>query len=226
MMRLHPRDEKDVAEAIKAALSRNESFEIVAGGTRRALGRPIKTDAILDVSGIAGLVDYEPSELILTARPGTSITSILDLLAQHGQCLAFEPGLEAGATLGGALAVGDSGSRRPFAGAARDHFLGCTAISGRGEIFKAGGKVVKNVTGYDLPKLMAGSFGTLAVLSEVTIKVMPRPETTLTIAVEVKDLATGLAFPVWAWRSRYGRSAGPARHRSETAGRASGPHPR
>lgn len=193
-MRLHPRDAKDVAEAIQAAISRKESFEIVAGGTRRSLGRPIRADAILDVSGIAGIIDYEPSELILTARPGTAIKAIADLLAQHGQCLAFEPGLESGATLGGALAVGDSGSRRPFAGAARDHFLGCTAISGRGEIFKAGGKVVKNVTGYDLPKLMAGSFGTLAVMSEITIKVLPRPEICSTLAVDIADFAEGLSL--------------------------------
>lgn len=192
MTRLHPRDERDVAEAIGAALARHEPLEILSGGTRRDQGAPVAAGTILDLSGLAGIIDYEPAELTLTARPGTPMTVIAQTLAGQGQCLAFEPGASPGATLGGALASGDSGSRRPFAGAARDHFLGFRAVSGRGEAFKAGGKVVKNVTGYDLPKLMAGSFGTLAVLTEVTVKVMPAPEATETLGLTVGDPGAGL----------------------------------
>src|SRR5262249_6938731 len=148
-----------------------------------------QTAHTLDLSRLSGIRDYAPSELVLTAAAGTPLADIERALAEHNQMLAFEPpdwrgllgseGTEP--TLGGALACNLSGPRRIKAGAARDHFLGFRAVSGRAEIFKAGGKGVKNVTGYDLCKLMAGSYGTLSVLEEVTVKVLPRPEAGATV---------------------------------------------
>jgi glycolate oxidase FAD binding subunit len=145
----------------------------------------------LDLSGLAGVTLYEPAELVLSARAGTPIADIEALVEANAQQLAFEPmdfgpvlGLGAGrGTLGGVLAANLSGPRRIKAGAARDHFLGFTAVSGRGEAFKSGGRVVKNVTGYDLSKLLAGSWGTLAAMTDVTVKVLPRPETENTLVI-------------------------------------------
>jgi glycolate oxidase FAD binding subunit len=176
---------------VRWALGAGKTFEVIGQGSKRGIGRRMQTDATLDLSGLAGVTLYEPEELVLTARAGTPIASVETLLAGKGQQLAFEPmdygsllGGGAGrGTIGGVLAANLSGSRRIKAGAARDHFLGCTAVSGRGETFKSGGRVVKNVTGYDLCKLLAGSWGTLAVMTEVTIKVLPRPETEVTVAV-------------------------------------------
>jgi glycolate oxidase FAD binding subunit len=141
------------------------------------------------MSGLSGISLYEPEELVLTAAAGTPLAEIDALLSKQNQQLAFEPAdfgrLFGGAperqTIGGVIAGNIAGPRRIKAGAARDHFLGFMAVNGRGEAFKAGGRVVKNVTGYDLPKLIAGSFGTLAVLTEVTVKVLPAPETTRTL---------------------------------------------
>ncbi|MET0290840.1 MAG: FAD-binding protein, partial [Steroidobacteraceae bacterium] len=139
-----------------------------------------------------GIVRYEPEELVLTARAATPLGDVVKLLAERGQRLAFEPpdlgpllGTKTAATLGGVLGSNLSGSRRLTAGAARDHFLGLRAVNGLGEIFGAGGRVVKNVTGFDLPKLIAGSWGTLAVLTEVTLRAVPKPERDLTVCVAV-----------------------------------------
>src|SRR5213079_2674156 len=145
----------------------------------------------LDLSGLSGVTLYEPEELVLSAKAGTPLAEIEALVESKGQQLAFEPmdyglvlGQPAGAgSLGGAIAANLSGPRRIKSGAARDHFLGFSAVSGRGETFKSGGRVVKNVTGYDLCKLMAGSWGTLAVMTELTIKVLPRPETEQTLLI-------------------------------------------
>src|SRR5947207_3110773 len=189
MSRFAPADLDELREAVAEALAAEEPLELVAGGSKRGLGRPLQTPHSLDLSRLAGIRDYAPSELVLTAGAATQLAEIERLLAENGQMLAFEPpgwfGLlgveEASPTLGGVLACNLSGPRRIKAGAARDHFLGFRAVSGRAEIFKAGGKVVKNVTGYDLPKLMAGSYGTLAALEEVTVKVLPQPETVATV---------------------------------------------
>ena len=188
-MTLHlPLDEKQIAEVVACAAADKQALEVVAGGSKRAFGRPVKADHVLDVSAISGIVNYEPAELILTARPGTPLAAIKTELAGKGQMLAFEPpawkGLlqsHAEPTLGGILATNLGGPRRVRAGAPRDYLLGFSAVNGRGEIFKAGGKVVKNVTGFDMSKLLAGSFGTLSVLTEVTFKVMPRPEAECTV---------------------------------------------
>src|SRR3954447_13085912 len=192
---LKPRDAKDVEDAVQWALGQGKALEIVGQGSKRAIGRPTQTDLTLDLSGLAGVTLYEPEELVLSAKAGTPIAEIEALVAGRGQQLDFEPmdygpilGFQAGAgSLGGALAANLSGPRRIKAGAARDHFLGFSAVSGRAETFKSGGRVVKNVTGYDLCKLLAGSFGTLAAMTEVTIKVLPRPETEETVIVSGLD---------------------------------------
>src|SRR5215208_6723921 len=189
MTRFSPANLDELREAVATALTAEEPVEIVAGGSKRGLGRPLQTAHTLDLSRLSGIRDYAPSELVLTAGAATPIAEIERALAGADQMLAFEPPdwrdllgtEETMPTLGGVLACNLSGPRRIQAGAARDHFLGFRAVSGRGEIFKAGGKVVKNVTGYDLCKLMAGSYGTLAALEEVTVKVLSRPETVATV---------------------------------------------
>ncbi len=191
MTRFVPSSLDELREAIATVLAAEEPVELVAGGTKRGLGRPLQTPHILDLNRLSGIRDYPPSELVLTAGAATPLTVIDRALAGAGQMLAFEPpdwrGLlgqvHGSQTLGGILACNLSGPRRIKVGAARDHFLGFRGVSGRAETFKAGGKVVKNVTGYDLPKLMAGSYGTLAALEEVTVKVLPRPETSATVLV-------------------------------------------
>src|SRR5271156_1122281 len=169
MTRFVPTSIDELREAIALALAAEEPVELVAGGTKRGLGRPLQTPHIVDLTRFSGIREYVQSELVLTAGAATPLTAIDRALAAAGQ------------TLGGVIACNLSGPRRIKSGAARDHFLGFTAVSGRAEAFKAGGKVVKNVTGYDLPKLMAGSYGTLAALAEVTVKLLPRPETAATV---------------------------------------------
>jgi len=188
---VQPRDAKDVEAAVQWALAEGKTVEIVGHGSKRAIGRPAQTDLTLDLSTLTGVTLYEPEELVLSAKSGTPLAEIEALLAANGQQLAFEPmdyasifgGVAGRGTIGGVLAANVSGPRRIKSGAGRDHFLGFCAVSGRGETFKSGGRVVKNVTGYDLCKLIAGSWGTLAAMTEVTIKVLPRPETEQTLVV-------------------------------------------
>jgi len=188
---IKPSDDSQVREAVAWALSENKPLAVRGGGSKMSLGRPSNIEATLDLSSLSGVIGYEPSELVLTAKSGTLLSEISSLLRSENQEMAFEPpdlgplfGSSPGqATLGGVIACNLSGPRRVRAGAARDHFLGMHAISGRAEIFKAGGKVVKNVTGYDLCKLVAGSYGTLAVLTEITIKVLPRSQKTRTVLI-------------------------------------------
>jgi glycolate oxidase FAD binding subunit len=188
---LKPRDGKEVEAAVQWALAEGKAMEIVGHGSKRAIGRPAQTDITLDLSALSGVTLYEPEELVLSARAGTPLAEIEALVAARGQQLDFEPmdygpilaGSAGRGTIGGALAANISGPRRVKAGAARDHFLGFAAVSGRGEAFKSGGRVVKNVTGYDLCKLLAGSWGTLAAMTEVTVKVLPRPETEATVLI-------------------------------------------
>jgi glycolate oxidase FAD binding subunit len=188
---LKPRDAREVEDAVRWALGDDKALELAGQGSKRAIGRPSQTDATLDLSGLSGVTLYEPEELVLSARSGTPLAEIEALLEQNNQMLAFEPmdygpllGGEAGkGTIGGAIAVNLSGPRRIKAGAARDHFLGVSAVTGRGDAIKSGGRVVKNVTGYDLCKLMAGSWGTLAAMTDITIKVLPRAETEATVVI-------------------------------------------
>src|SRR5262249_44981415 len=157
---------------------------IKGGGTKLAIGRPVPTEKCLDLSALSGVLAYEPEELILIARAGTRLAEIETLLAARGQMLACEPrdlgpllGKPAGqSTLGGRVSTNPAGPRRFKAGAVGDAVLGLTAINGRAEVFKSGGRVVKNVTGYDLPKLLTGAYGTLGVVTEIVLKLHPRPE--------------------------------------------------
>lgn len=186
---LKPADGTQVLDAMRWALSEEAPLELVGRGTKRRLGRPFQATHTLDLSALSGISSYEPEELVLTAAAGTPLAEIEATLAERGQQLSFEPcdwgvllgGGAGGQSIGGVIACNLSGPRRIKAGAARDHFLGFSGVSGRAEAFKAGGRVVKNVTGYDLPKLMAGSHGTLAALTEVTVKVLPAPERTSTV---------------------------------------------
>jgi glycolate oxidase FAD binding subunit len=192
---LKPRDVKDVEQAIHWAFSHEKALEVAGLGSKRTIGRPIKADCVLDVSQLTGITLYEPAELVLSARAGTPLSEIEALLSKNNQELAFEPidygpmlgGPTGRSTLGGVLAANVSGPRRIKAGAPRDHFLGVTAITGRGELIKSGGRVVKNVTGYDLCKVLAGSWGTLAVMIDITIKVLPKAETETTVLIESLD---------------------------------------
>jgi glycolate oxidase FAD binding subunit len=210
---LKPRDEKEIGDALRWALAEDKTLEIVGHGTKRIVGRAAQTDITLDLSATSGIQLYEPEELILSARAGTPLAEIEAALADNNQELAFEPmdcgpllGGEPGrGTLGGLIAANLSGPRRIKSGAVRDFALGVHCVSGRGEAFKAGGRVVKNVTGYDLPKFIAGSWGTLAVMTEITIKVLPRAETSETLlvlglgdtrAVEAMSLAMGSSCEV------------------------------
>jgi len=213
MTRFLPTSINELRDAVADALAANKPVELVAGGTKRGLGRPLQVPHTLDLSELSGIRDYQPNELVLTAAAATPLDEIEAALAPARQMLAFEPpnwgallGVPAAEaaqrTIGGALACNLSGPRRIRAGAARDHFLGFRGISGRGQVFKSGGKVVKNVTGYDLSKLMAGSYGTLAALEEITVKVLPRPEHTETVvlcgldsAAAVRVMSRALASP-------------------------------
>ena len=198
---LKARDAKDVEDAVRWALAEGKTLEVAGRGSKRGLGRPSQTDLTLDLSGLSGVTLYEPEELVLAAKAGTPLAEVEDLVDSKDQQLAFEPmdygpilGSRAGTgTLGGAIAANLSGPRRIKAGAARDHFLGVSAVSGRAETFKSGGRVVKNVTGYDLCKLLAGSFGTLAAMTEVTIKTLPKPETEATVLLLGMNAARGNA---------------------------------
>ena len=188
---LKPSDEADIVDALQWALAEGKTLEVIGHGSKRSIGRATQTDLTLDMSDQSGILLYEPDELILSAKAGTPIAEIEQALARHNQELAFEPmdcgllfGAEAGrGTLGGMIAANLSGPRRIKAGAVRDFSLGVRAVSGRGEAFKSGGRVVKNVTGYDLSKFVAGSWGTLAVLTEITIKVLPRADDVETVLV-------------------------------------------
>ncbi len=207
--RLRPADADGLADAVAWAVSHERPLEAVAGGSKRGLGRPAQGAATLSLSAFDGIVDYQPSELVLTAQAATPLAAIEAATGAERQMLAFEPadygpllGGGGSATIGGALACNLSGPRRIKAGAARDHFLGVHAVSGRGARFKAGGRVVKNVTGYDVCKLLAGSYGTLAVMHEVTLKVLPAPERTRTVLLygleaeaAVEALGAALASP-------------------------------
>ena len=191
MTTLTPTTAAEVLSTVQWALSEETPLEIVGHGSKRDIGRPSQAEHTLDLSKLSGVTLYEPAELVLSAKAGTPLAEIEKLLADNGQQFAFEPmdfsplfGAERGrGTIGGTLAANLSGPRRLKAGAARDHILGINAVSGRGEAFKSGGRVVKNVTGYDMSKLMANSWGTLSVVTDLTFKVLPAAETETTLAV-------------------------------------------
>ena len=225
--------EAAVVEAIAAAAA-GRPIEIRGAGSKAGLGRPMQAGSCLAMTGLSGVTAYEPEELVLTAWAGTPLAAIEDCLTAGGQALAFEPrdlsavlggtGLQ---TLGGVVATNLSGPRRCVGGAVRDHVLGLRAVNGMGELFKAGGKVVKNVTGYDLCKVLTGSFGTLAAFTEITVKVLPAAETEETLLVLGQDAAAAVRLMSQALGSSANPSAaawlpGPLAGRSEAAGLSGG----
>ncbi len=229
MTRFTPTSAEQVREVVAWAAAEAAPLEIVGHGTKSGIGNPLETDHVLDLSRLCGVTLYEPEELVMSAGPGTPLAEIEALLAAHRQQLAFEPidygpllGGEAGqATIGGVFSANLSGPRRLKAGAARDHLLGVEAVSGRGEAFKSGGRVVKNVTGYDLSKGLAGSWGTLAALTKVTFKVLPAAATEATIVL--KGLTDGEAVAVMAAALASSAEVSAAAHLPPTvAGKAPG----
>ena len=186
-------------------------IEVMGGGSKRAVGRPIDSAVSITTASLRGITLYEPSELVMTARAGTPVSHVEAELAAHGQMLAFEPidmapavgGPQGAQTIGAVFATNLSGARRIQAGAARDHLLGIKAVNGLAELFQSGGRVMKNVTGYDVARGLSGSWGTLAVLTEVTFKVLPWPETAATIVylglpdnLAVELMCAAMALPV------------------------------
>ncbi|MGE0854837.1 MAG: FAD-binding protein, partial [Hyphomicrobiaceae bacterium] len=210
---LRPATDWELASMIVGFASRNQPFEVRGFGTKSRVGRPMQTAATITTQSLRGITLYEPTELVMSAQAGTPLAQIEAELAANGQMLAFEPidlGPATGGQLGmqsigGVFAANLSGSRRIVAGAARDHLIGAKGVNGRSEIFKSGGRVMKNVTGYDVARGLCGSWGTLAVLTEVTFKVLPWPEAAATlayvglpddIAVELLAAAMGTPFEV------------------------------
>jgi glycolate oxidase FAD binding subunit len=198
-------NQAQVIEFVHAARADKSPFEIVAGGTRRSVGRPLWDSKgmdlpLLDVSGLSGIVKYEPEELILTAGPATPLVEINAVLAERGQRLGFDPAdwsrllkSNGTATLAGAASSDASGSGRLRHGGARDSLLGFQAVNGLGESFRGGGKVVKNVTGFDLPKLVCGAYGTLCVLTEMTFRVYPKAQYSAILCLADVSPETGFA---------------------------------
>ena len=197
-----PNNEKDLQEIIKYCFKNNLPIEIIGKGTKSLIGKKLQCAKTLDMSNISGIIDYKPEELYITVKAGTPIKTIQDELKKNNQHLAFEPvnfselfkkDSNEG-TIGGTLSCNFSGSRRFKVGSARDHILGFKGYNGTGEKIKSGGTVVKNVTGYDLSKLITGSFGTLLVLSEITLKVLPLQTDTKTIIVSGLSLEHALGI--------------------------------
>jgi glycolate oxidase FAD binding subunit len=222
MTTIRPDSIDALCDAIRQARASGGRLAITGGGSKADVGAPQNADP-LDMRGLRGIIDYDPAELVLTAYAGTPLTEIEAALAEKDQMLAFEPwdhgplfGHPAGdATLGGVIAAGVAGPRRLSAGAPRDHLLGFTAVSGKGERFLAGGKVVKNVTGFDIAKLMAGSWGRLAAMTEVTVKVLPRPRVSVTLAAD--RLTVALARTLMLGALGGSGSVAAAAHLSATA---------
>jgi len=191
---LRIRDAADLEQAVRGAIAGEQPLEIVGHGSKRLIGQPMATNAVLDLSALNAVTSYEPNELIITVEAGAPLADVMSLIDSKNQQFAFEPvdtapllGTGDIGTIGGMIGAGLAGPRRIRSGGVRDHLLGAHAVSGFGDLFKTGGRVVKNVTGYDLCKLLAGSWGTLAVMTEVTLKVLPRPEAERTLVLRGLD---------------------------------------
>lgn len=193
-------------DRIKQAIDSNTALQLCGGNTKEFYGRK-PVGEVLDTVAHTGVVNYEPTELIITARAGSSLAGIEATLADHGQMLPFEPpAFGEAATLGGTVACNFSGPRRPYAGSARDYVLGTRLINGKGEVVHFGGEVMKNVAGYDVSRLQCGAMGTLGLLLEISLKVLPKPEVELTLvqecgeteAIETMNRLGGQPYPLSA----------------------------
>ena len=170
-----------LSESVRHAAEKGTALVIQGGGSKLFYGR-LPVGQVLDISRHRGLVSYEPTDLVITARAGTPLREIETVLANNNQMLAFEPPhFGPDSTLGGAVAAGLSGPRRPYSGSVRDFVLGIKMINGKGEVLKFGGQVIKNVAGYDISRLLTGSLGTLGLLLEISLKILPKPEVELTV---------------------------------------------
>jgi glycolate oxidase FAD binding subunit len=205
---LRPLSEAELSEMVRAAAADHHTLEIMGRGSKRAMGRPVRADDWLDLSGLRGIISYDAEELVVTAAAGTPLAEIAAELAAHRQCLGFDPadwgalfGTAAlGSTIAGALAADVSGTRRVLHGAAREHLLGMRAVNGWGKAYKAGGKVVKNVTGFDISKLMCGSLGILGPMSEVTLRLFPQATHSACLVVRGLEPQQGLHLLRRIWR--------------------------
>ncbi|MDM9647530.1 FAD-binding protein [Rhizobium sp. S163] len=210
MIELCPTTEEEAAEIIHAHAQAGTPLSVAGGNTRSGFGNAVTAEHRLRSTALTGIVAYNPGEMVLTARAGTPLAEIEAALAESGQTMAFEPmdhrplmGTSGEPTIGGVFAANVSGPRRLISGAARDSLLGVRFVNGRGEAIKAGGRVMKNVTGLDLVKLMAGSHGTLGLITEVTFRVPPRPKSEATIVISCLNdaeaanaMAAAMALPV------------------------------
>jgi glycolate oxidase FAD binding subunit len=181
---------KNTIEQVQQAAATKSPLRIVGGNSKSFYGRDTAklNQAVLDLSAHQGVINYEPSELVISVRAGTLLKEVEAVLAEHNQMLAFEPpAFGDSATIGGTIACNFSGPRRPYAGAARDFVLGTHIINGKGELLHFGGEVMKNVAGYDVSRLQCGAMGTLGVILDVSLKVLPRPETELTLTRETNE---------------------------------------
>ena len=211
MERLTPADEAEAAAMVRDAAEHGKTLEIASAGTKREIGRPVIADAILEMRGLSGVVAWQPEELVLTVKAGTTLAEVDALLSARNQRFGFEPpdfGPLFGApaarqTLAGIVAADVCGPRRVRHGSVRNHLIGCRFVNGAGEIIAAGGRVIKNVTGFDIPKLMCGAFGTLGVLTELSFRLFPLPACADTLIlrdcppdVALQALRSAAALPV------------------------------
>jgi glycolate oxidase FAD binding subunit len=197
-----PNTREEIIEIIKNCYKKNVPLEINGLQSKKKIGRNFQSEKTLDLSNYSGIIEYKPEELYIKVKSGTPIKEIISELDKNNQQLAFEPndfgflfsGKSNEGSIGGVISSNFSGPRRFKSGSARDHLLGFQGINGKGETIKSGGTVVKNVTGYDLCKLLSGSFGTLSVLTELSIKVLPKPETNKTLIINNPHLKKALEY--------------------------------
>lgn len=221
---LTPDSEAAISDAVRAAVADRTPVEIVGGGTRGGLGRPVQAARSLSLSNLTGITLYEPGALTMVVKAGTPLAEVDAALAAENQWLPFEPmdhrpllGSTGEPTIGGVVASAVSGPRRIQAGACRDSVIGVRFVDGAGAVISNGGRVMKNVTGYDLAKFMCGAFGTLGVLTEISLKVLPRPETAATLVFQGQDVATAVRTMADALGSPF-EVTGAAHLPSHTAG--------
>ncbi len=202
LSKFKPKSEKEIAEFVKFCHLKNIPIEVIGSGSKVNIGRNFQSEKVLDLSEYSGIIKYEPEELYIKVKAGTPIKEINQTLDKFNQQLAFEPnsfgylfnGSDNPGTIGGVISTNFSGPRRFKVGSARDHVLGIRVINGRGEVIKSGGTVVKNVTGYDLSKIITGSYGTLAIISEISIKVLPKPSSIKTLIIHNAQLKKSLEY--------------------------------